>query len=138
VSREHRKEKARRRIRESKGEPSVYAIWFPSARVLKVGFTEHANVAIFLASARNRARKRGWETADSSCIWKQPGDTRTEAWMQATLAFRWYPAFEQKQSRICEWFRVPDLGSDEVVAMLEAVYGLVPPDIRAPMQLPMF
>lgn len=107
----------------------MYAVWFPSARVLKVGFTEHANVGIFLSAARNRAKKRGWATGDSACIWQQPGDTRTEAWMQASLAFRWRPPFDQKFNRVCEWFRVPDLGETGIAAVLDEVYGLVPVDL---------
>src|ERR1035441_9061477 len=66
---------------------------------------------------------------NSRCVWKYPGDTRTEAWMQSTLAFRWRAAFEQKHSRICEWFLVPDLTEAEIVGVLDGIYGLVPADM---------
>ena len=52
-------------------------------------------------------------------------DTRVEAWMLATLAFRWRQAFERGK-RISEWFQVPDLAEDELVKVLDEVYGLVP------------
>jgi hypothetical protein len=116
----------------------VYGVWFPAAHVLKVGFTSHVTDSPFVCSARTRAERRKWETAGSGRIWKQPGDLRTEAWMQATLAFRWEPPFEQKQGRLCEWFAVPGLTGREVAAVLDEMYQLVPvplarstPDARA-------
>lgn len=125
-----------RRVRER--QLSVYAVWFPVPRVLKVGFTSHKINSPFVGVARTKAGRQGLDTEGSSCIWKQSGDERTEAWIQSTLAFRWYPALEQQHSRICEWFSVPGLTEAEVVAMLDAVYGLAPPDTRTPVQLPMF
>lgn len=107
----------------------MYAVWFPASGVLKTGFTEHAQ-NYFLSTARNRARRHGWEAADGCCIWKRPGDTRTEAWMQATLSFRWWPALSQAQNRICEWLKVPGLPEGEIVGILDEVYRLVPADVR--------
>jgi hypothetical protein len=124
-----RNETVRRARQRQKGEPSVYAVWFPSPRILKVGFTTDTNESIFVSNARNRAKRRGWEIGNSRCVWKYPGDTRTEAWMQSTLAFRWRAAFEQKHSRICEWFLVPDLTEAEIVGVLDGIYGLVPADM---------
>lgn len=113
-----------------KGVPSVYAVWFPAVQVLKVGFTTDTNNGIFIATARNRAAsRRGWDTDGCRCIWKQPGDLRTEAWMQATLAFRWRPAFEQVHSRICEWFSVPGLLDEEIAGTLDGIYGMLPADL---------
>lgn len=104
----------------------VYGVWFPAVHVLKVGFTTHVNDSPFVCVARSKAERREWETAGSRCIWKQPGEVRTEAWIQATLAFRWAHPFEQKQGRLCEWFAVPGLTEGEVVAALDEVYRLVP------------
>jgi len=110
---------------------SVYAVWFPCPRILKIGFSTSTANSVFVSAARGRAKRRDWDIGGSCCIWKQPGDTRTEAWMQATLAFRWPHAFEQKLSRICEWFSVPAiLTVDEVVTALAGVYRLVPADFR--------
>lgn len=106
----------------------MYAVWFPVPRILKVGFTTHFNNGIFTAVARRKAKDRGWDTDGRSCIWKQPGDLRTEAWMQVSLAYRWLPAFEQ-YNRICEWFAVPCLLEGEIVVMLDEIYGLVPDDL---------
>jgi hypothetical protein len=112
-----------------KGAPSVYAVWFPAPLILKIGFSKNTTDSIFEGSARRRARNRSWDVEGSRCIWKQPGDTRTEAWMQATLAFRWLPAYRETSGRISEWFSVPGfLTADEVVTVLGGLYRLVPPD----------
>lgn len=108
---------------------SVYGIWFPAAHVLKVGFTTHVNNSPFMSSVRTRAERHGLDTTGASCIWKHPGDVRTEAWIQATLAFRWAAAFEQKHTRMCEWFAVPVLSGYEVVAVLDHVHSSVPRDL---------
>lgn len=120
----------RRSRQAQKGELSVYAVWFPKPQVLKVGFTGHTQNSIFVSVARRKAPKYGWDIRESSCIWKQPGDVRTEAWMQATLSFRWWPAFDQKHNRICEWLKVPGLPEKEIVGTLDEVYRLVPNDVR--------
>lgn len=144
VDKERRNEAVRRyrARRRRQSLPSVYGVWIPTAQVLKVGFTTHKNDSPFVCSARTRAERHGWDSDGSSCIWKQPGDTRVEAWMQATLSFRWRPAFEQKHSRICEWFQLPGLTEAAIVAVLDELYGQVPADLTelAPVgsQLPMF
>ena len=83
----------RRRLERAvqKRIPSVYGVWFPAVRVLKVGFTTDTRNFIFAATARRKARCRGWDVEGAQCIWRQPGDLRTEAWIQSTLAFRWLP-----------------------------------------------
>ena len=120
----------RRALHQRAHVPSVYAIWFPVPQVLKVGFTSQKTDSPFVSAARTRAERHGLDPAGSSCIWRQPGDTRTEAWMQATLSFRWWPAFEQKHIRICEWLQIPDLPAADIVGVLDEVYGLVPADVR--------
>jgi hypothetical protein len=114
--------------RKQKGAPSVYGVWFPSPQVLKVGFTLNTSSARFVGSARPRAELRGWDTEGSSCIWRVAGDTRVEAWMQATLAFRWRRTYE-RGTRLCEWFLVPGLTEEEIAGVLDEVYGLVPVDL---------
>jgi hypothetical protein len=143
ATREQRNELARRQRQTQKGIPSVYAVWFPSPRVLKVGFTSDTRNSIFTGVARTRAKRRNWDTEGASCIWRQSGDTRTEAWMQATLSFRWHSAFEQKHNRVCEWFQVPDLTEDAIAAVLDEIYKQVPADLTKPVpgvgsQLSMF
>jgi len=118
-----------------KGGSFVYAVWLPSPRILKVGFSTYMN-GLFVCSVRDRARERNWDTEGARCIWKQPGDTRTEAWMQATLAFRWPPAFEEKGGRICEWFAVPELAVEEITEVVDGIYRLVPPDLTPRATLP--
>lgn len=108
---------------------SVYAVWFPSPSILKIGFSAATVDSIFTGAARVRAKRRNWDTKGSRCIWKQPGDTRTEAWMQATLAFRWRPAYNETSGRICEWFAVHHLYVEEIARALDGVYRLVPPDL---------
>lgn len=129
-SKEVRNERVRRGRSIQRGAPSVYAVWFPLPRILKTGFTEHSQPSIFSSAARQKATRRGWDTTGATCIWRRPGDTRTEAWMQASLAFRWWPAFEQKHNRVCEWVSIPDLSEAEVVAALTDLYQQVPPDRR--------
>jgi hypothetical protein len=124
-----RNEAVRRSRQAQKREPSVYAVWFPAPRVLKVGFTAHAQDSIFMAVARRRAGQRGWDAKDSSCIWRRPGDVRAEAWIQSTLAFRWRAAFDQKIHRLCEWFAVPDLAVPEIAAVLGGIYDRMPEDL---------
>lgn len=116
----------------------MYAIWFPVAQGLKVGFTTETIDSIFVRMARRRAARRGWDTGGCRCIWRQPGDLRTEAWMQATLAFRWAAAFEQRDSRISEWFRIFGHADEEVVKVLDAVYELVPADVTTEPPLTLF
>jgi hypothetical protein len=136
--RDRRNEVVRRRRQAQKGEPSVYAVWFPIPQGLKVGFTTDTNNSIFVCLARRKAVRRDWDAGDSRCIWKQPGDMRTEAWIQATLAFRWLAAFEQRDSRICEWFQVPGLAETEIATLLDEVYRLVPADTRGSTPVPLF
>jgi hypothetical protein len=126
---EHRNEVARRYRRSQKCAPSVYGVLFPAPGVLKIGLTTSSSSALYVGIARQGARKRGWDIADSSCIWKQPGDVRTEAWMQATLAFRWPGAFGKYQNRICEWFDVSGLPLEAVGATLSEIYREVPADL---------
>lgn len=114
------------------GDSSVYAVWFPVPSVLKVGFTKLETGMRFAASARDRARQRNWDTEGSRCIWKQPGDNRTEAWMQATLAFRWRHPFHAGDGRLCEWFMVHHLTVEEITGVLDGTYRLVPPDLTGP------
>lgn len=121
----------RRGHQKQRGSASVYAVWFPAPQVLKIGFTMHTQDSIFVCVARRKAVHRGWDSRESFCIWKQPGDVRTEAWMQATLSFRWWPAFEQKHNRVCEWLKVPILPEREIAGVLDEVYRLVPADVRA-------
>jgi hypothetical protein len=125
----HRNEVARRYRRNQKCAPSVYAILFPEPGVLKVGLTTSSSAALYVGIARVGARKRGWDVTGSTCIWKQPGDVRVEAWMQATLAFRWPGAFGKYQNRICEWFDISGLPPDLVVATLAGTYQEVPTDL---------
>jgi hypothetical protein len=125
----HRNEVVRRYRQGRKSEPYVYAILFPLPGVLKVGATTGASPAVTMGTARVGARKRGWDTIDSACIWRALGDVRTEAWMQATLAFRWPGAFGKRQNRICEWFNVAGLAADALVGRLEEVYRQVPTDM---------
>lgn len=124
---EHRR--LERTAQRQDDKPSVYAVWFPASRVLKVGFTAHKTDSLFVSTARTKAKRRGWNIESAGCIWKRPGDLRTEAWMQSTLAFRWHPAFEQKQSRICEWFEVPLMSDGQLMEVLDEIYGLVPVDL---------
>ena len=49
--------------------------------------------------------------------------------MQATLSFRWKPAYEQKCDRLCEWFYVPDLTEEEIAGVLDGIYEAVPADL---------
>lgn len=128
----------RRRRREQKGEPSIYAVWFPIPQGLKVGFTMDTVESLYVHQARRRAASRGWDTGGCRLIWRMPGDLRTEAWIQATLAFRWASAFEQRDSRISEWFRIFGHADAEVVKVLDAVYGLVPADVTTAPPLTLF
>jgi len=123
---------ARARTAALGGGECVYGVWFPPARILKVGFSSRLTDARIASSARGRAKKHNLDASGGQCIWKQPGDARTEAWMQATLAFRWQFPFDASDGRLCEWFSVPAiLTVDEVVTALDGVYRLVPPDLRA-------
>lgn len=107
---------------------SVYAVWFPSPQVLKIGTSDHGDNRRFVAVATNRARRRDWKIEGRDCIWKEPGDMRVEAWIQATLAFRWQMAIVQKIPKICEWFSVADLSRPEIIDVLDETYKLVPAD----------
>lgn len=123
-----RNEIVRKYRKTLKTDPFVYAIWFPGAAVLKVGCATTRSSAVYVGTARVGARKRNLDVRGSSCIWLQPGDVRAEAWMQATLAFRWPGAFGKYQNRVCEWFDVSGLMQDEIAAALDEVYRQVPVD----------
>jgi len=121
-----RNERMRLERAAQKGAPSVYAVWFPSPRILKIGLSGNTTNSIFVGSARIRAKRRDWDTSGSRFLWKQPGDLRTEAWMQVNLAFRWQSAFKLRSGRLSEWFHVPDAAERDIVEVLEHVYALVP------------
>lgn len=124
--------------KEQKGESSIYAVWFPIPQGLKVGFSTDTFDSLLVRQARRRAARRGWDTGGCRCIWRQPGDLRTEAWIQATLSFRWAAGFEQRDSRISEWFRIFGHADEEVVKVLDAVYELVPADVTTVPPLTLF
>jgi hypothetical protein len=125
-------EYARARTAASGSGSSVYAVWFPVPSVLKVGFSKHTVESRIACSVRGRARERSWDTGGSACIWQRPGDNRTEAWMQATLAFRWRHPFHAGDGRLCEWFTVYHLTVEEIIEVLNGTYRLVPPDLTRP------
>lgn len=125
-------ERRRRERTDQKGAPSVYAIWFPVPQVLKTGFTTDTADFIPVSVAANRVRKRGWASAGAQLLWRMPGDLRTEAWMQVTLAFRWQGAYAQVNLKICEWFDVTGIPEPEIIAVLDEVYKAVPVDLVAP------
>jgi hypothetical protein len=125
-------EYARARTAVASGAPSVYAVWLPVPSILKVGFSKHTSGSRIACATRDRARNRGWDATGSWCIWQKPGDTRTEAWMQATLSFRWRPPFHAGDGRLCEWFTVYHLTVEEVTEVLDSTYRLVPPDLTRP------
>jgi hypothetical protein len=126
---EHRNAVVRRYRRNQKQPPRVYGVLFPAAAVLKIGLTTSSSSALYTGIARRGARDRGWDVTGSSCIWSRPGDVRTEAWIQATLSFRWPPAFRKYQNRVCEWFDVSGVESDVVKTFLDEVYREVPVDL---------
>jgi hypothetical protein len=113
----------------SGGAPSLYAVWFPTPSILKVGFTKHSSSSRIAGFTRSRAKKRGWDTEGSSCFWQRPGDNRAEAWIQATLSFRWRSPFHASDGRLCEWFTVYHLTVEEITEVLDCTYQLVPPDL---------
>lgn len=133
----HRNEVARRYRHNQKTDPAVYAILFPVPAVLKVGLTTHRSSALYLGTARQGAKRRGWDTTGSSVIWRQPGDVRAEAWLQATLSFRWPGAFGKYQNRICEWLDVSGLAEAEIRSTVAGAYLDLPADLIGPMQMPL-
>ena len=131
-----RNEVARRYRHSQKTDPAVYAILFPAPAVLKVGLTTHSSSALYLGTARQGAKRRGLEIAGSSVIWKQPGDVRAEAWLQATLSFRWPGAFGKYQNRICEWFDVSGVPETEIRSTIASTYLDLPTDLTSPVRMP--
>lgn len=124
-------EAARRYRRGQKVAPFLYAVWFPAPAVLKIGCTTNRSASVYVGAARQGARRRGWSIEGSSRIWHEPGDERTEAFIQASLSFEWPGACAGRQLRLSEWFR-PGLPLGEVAARLAEVYRRVPPDLLVP------
>lgn len=120
-------ESARVYRRGQKVSPFLYAVWFPSPGVLKIGTTTNRVQAIYVNAVRQGARARGWDTEGSARIWHEPGDERAEAFIQASLAFEWPGACTGRQLRLSEWFR-PDVDLETIVSRLAEVYKRVPPD----------
>lgn len=118
----------RQRGKMPAGSPAVYAIWFPRPEILKVGFTRKNVTKVFIASARSKARRRNLDVTGSACVWLRPGDERTEAWIQATLAFKW-PAALIHARRICEWFLMSGVTQEDITEILNEVYKQVPADV---------
>jgi hypothetical protein len=124
---------ARARTVAQGGGSFVYGVWFPSSCILKVGWSTRLTNARIGSSARGRAKRYNLDAGDGQCIWKRPGDTRTEAWIQSTLAFRWLTPFKATDGRLSEWFSVPAiLTVDEITEVLDSTYRLVPPDLTRP------
>lgn len=122
---------ARRYRRGRKVSPFCYAIWFPVPDVLKIGCTTIRSATVYVAAARQGARRRGWDTEGCSRCWHEPGDERTEAFIQASVSFEWPGACAGRQLRLSEWFR-PGIPVEQIVARLAAVYRKVPPDRLMP------
>lgn len=110
----------------------IYAVHFPEAGgVLKIGCSGNRSPAVYVNAARQGARRRGWSIENSSRVWYEAGDLRTECYVQSVLAFEWPSAITVRQSRLAEWFR-PGIPVDSIVVRLAAVYRKVPPDRLMP------
>jgi hypothetical protein len=64
----------------------------------------------------------------SERVWHEPGDVRTEAFVQASVSFEWPNAIKGRQNRIGEWFH-PSVPVEQVITRLAEVYRRVPPDL---------
>lgn len=106
----------------------IYAVHFPKAGVVKIGCSGNRSASVYVSAARQGARSRGWITEDSQRIWHEPGDERTEAFIQASPAFEWPGACTGRQLRLSEWFK-PGVPVEAVTARLSDIYRRVPPDL---------
>ena len=113
----------------------MYAVWLPTPkRILKVGFSRRTSGSRIAGGyhAAEARKRRGWDATGSSCIWQQPGDTRAEAWMQATALVPLAAPFHAGDGRLCEWFTVYHLTVEEIIKVVDSTYRLVPPDLTRP------
>jgi hypothetical protein len=97
-------------------EPSVYAVYFRSVGLLKVGYATQKH---YLGAARAKGREV-FGADDGERIWLRPGDYRHESYIQSVLAFR-YPQPNHENRRICEWFRVGDMEISRLAAELDRI-----------------
>lgn len=108
--------------------PFCYAVFFPEPGIVKIGCTTNRSAPIYVSAARQAARARGWDADGAVRIWHEPGDERTEAFIQASLSFEWPGARTGRQLRLSEWFR-PGVPVDVITTRLAEVYRRVPPDL---------
>ncbi|SRR6266702_1697797 len=115
-----------RRWRERDQEnrsPSVYAVLFPTAGILKIGKIKRRT-----SDARNQAmrrmRNRGFYADDALVIWEDEGQQLEEAYLQISMAFYFQPAFSS--SRLSEWFKVNNSSQEEIGLLLNEFYSIMP------------
>jgi hypothetical protein len=111
----------RDRFESSKFGPSVYAVYFPSVGLLKVGFTTGPH---YVGANRAKARE-SFGATDGKSAWLRTGDYRTESFAQAWLAFR-YPQPDHDNGRLAEWFIVGDREPETLAAELDEILTHIP------------
>lgn len=101
-------------------DPVVYAMHFPSVGKLKIGY---ASTRHYIGGNRGKA-KRIFGATDGASIWTKPGDYRHESFVQVSLSFR-YAQPAHANTRICEWFDVPDKTEAELVTELDSIFSTI-------------
>lgn len=101
--------------------PSVYAVYFPSAGLLKVGYTTWKT---YVHNARRTGRER-FGAADGESIWRRPGDQRTEAFVQSHLAYQ-FTQPPSNDTRMSEWFWVGSQMPFALAHRLDNILATIP------------
>lgn len=128
-NREHVRELNRRSREkfESSSENYLYAIVFPTARILKIG-TSKQRLSSSVAYARRRVTSQGRCSDDAVLIWKNLGSKIEEAYIQSRLAFELQPAFDtnNRSTRLSEWFTIMNYSVEQIVALIDDIYRDIP------------
>ena len=102
---------------------SVYAVFFPVAGVLKIGFRQKGRHPI--SGTRQAFTRLGYADETPMIVFLQPGDFRAEAWIQAHLNYIW-PWPRPAATRASEWYNVGGVPFDLMVDIIEQAYEAIP------------
>jgi hypothetical protein len=113
--------------RENRTDQAVYAVHFSLSQFIKVGSTTDRYPARY---ATRGLKAQFGIVEQGSVLWRMPGWQQHELWVQAHLAFALDFA-RGGYTRGSEWFETRGLTAQELVSLLNDIYGTVPLATRA-------
>ncbi len=108
---------------ETDEDSFVYAIFFASAEILKIG--THHNHSRALSSAKSRLkRKHGLSSEDGVEIWCMSGHLAEESLTLGLVGLHLQPAFPLKR-RLSEWFEASHYSAEDLLIIIKKAQEII-------------